>query len=132
MADEFSQAQILFAITHRPGPNFRPELPPTKQVGVAEHFAYVQALEASGAILLSGPMLAPGSGGLMVLSHGIGAPEAARIAEDDPATKSGLVIAEVVPWMITAGDAAAVPGPPETSSSAVPSRKPGDQPKSTA
>jgi uncharacterized protein YciI len=116
MADRFSDSPTLFIITHRPGPNFNPEVPQTEQEGVPDHFAYVQALEASGAILLSGPMLAAGAGGLMVLSPGTSAAEAATIAENDPAAKTELVIAEVVPWMITAGNISAVDGTARTDS----------------
>ncbi|AFJ34610.1 YciI family protein [Mycobacterium sp. MOTT36Y] len=104
MADQFDNRPTLFVIRHLPGPNFRPEVAPTEQDGVAEHFAYVRQLEESGAILLSGPLLAEGAGGLMVLSPRVDAAEASRIAENDPAIKSGLVVADVLPWMITAGD----------------------------
>jgi uncharacterized protein YciI len=104
MADQFGNSPTLFVVRHLPGPNFRPEVAPTEQDGVAEHFAYVQQLEESGAILLSGPMLAEGAGGLMVLGPHIDAAEAAGIAENDPAAKTGLVVTDVVPWLITAGD----------------------------
>lgn len=107
MSEEFGESSTLFVITHRPGPNFKPDVAPTEQEGVPEHFAYVQQLDSAGAILLSGPLLAEGAGGLMVLSSHIDAAEAATIAQNDPAAKSGLVIAEVVPWLVTAGDLAA-------------------------
>lgn len=114
MAEQFSESTTLFTITHLPGPAFNHDVPPTEQEGVAEHFAYVQSLEASGAILLSGPMLAEGAGGLMVLGPHITAVEAGAIARDDPAVQSGLVVAKVVPWLITAGDLSRLTPPTAT------------------
>jgi uncharacterized protein YciI len=111
MSEHFGKYPTLYVIAHRPGPKFKPGVAPTEQEGVPEHFAYVQQLEASGSILLSGPMLADGAGGLMVLSPHIGAAEAAAIAEGDPAAKTGLVSAEVVPWKITAGDVSKLTSP---------------------
>ena len=90
--------QIFCAIIHTPGPNWQSGTPYREQPGVGEHVAYMRQQLENGMLLIGGPFL-DDSGGMMVCSHADMA-KATELAEADPAVKSGLLKAEVKPWML--------------------------------
>lgn len=101
MASTEIPGEIHFAIFHRPGPAWDADREATEQDGIAEHFAYLSGLAETRTVILGGPFLAPGVGGLLVTRTGLDATEAREIAENDPAVKRGLITAEVWPWFVT-------------------------------
>lgn len=89
-----------FVIFHHPGPAWEAGKKPVDQPGVMEHFAYLQGIEKSGAIMFSGPFPS-GEGGMMILQQDVERAAAEKIASDDPAIRLGLITAEIRPWLIT-------------------------------
>jgi uncharacterized protein YciI len=94
-------APIRYVVFHLPGPAWRKDLTPFEQPGVAEHFSYVQAAFEDGRIELAGPFLVDGAGGMVITSKDTTEAEAIRLGGEDPGVRSGLIRAEVRPWMTT-------------------------------
>ncbi len=90
-----------FVVFHVPGPRWVPKRHPLQQPGVNEHFAYLAGAFESGKILMGGPFLAEDAGGMMILNTEISENEARTLAAEDPGVASGLIRAEVRPWMVT-------------------------------
>jgi uncharacterized protein YciI len=65
------------------------------------HFAYLQALKARGALLLSGPF-ADRTGGMVIISAA-SHPEAEAIAQADPLVANHVDTYELREWLITDG-----------------------------
>ena len=57
-------------------------------------------LQQAGKLALGGPFLDAGGGGMMIPEAGLSEQELTEFAQADPSVKSGLVKAEVRPWMI--------------------------------
>lgn len=66
--------------------------------GIQAHVDHYKNLRAQGKLAAGGPFLDV-AGGMMVLSDGVELEEALRIVEDDPAVRSGLLLAEVHSWL---------------------------------
>ncbi len=86
--------QVLF---HSPGEKWIDSLSFQKQPGVIEHVNYMATFLQSKKLVEGGPFL-DNSGGMMVLSGTT--EEAEKIANEDPAVKSGLLKVTVRPWMV--------------------------------
>lgn len=95
------ETAIRFVIFHRPGPAWQPRVEVLAQPGVFAHFQYLNAAFADGKIELAGPFLSENAGGMAILSAACTEQDARALAEADPAVKSGLIHAEVRPWMTT-------------------------------
>lgn len=92
--------EIRYVIVHRPGPAWVAGKPPFEQPGIAEHVAHFRQLQQQGKLALGGPFMDAGGGGMMVPEAGVGEAEITAFAQADPAVRSGLLIAEVRPWLI--------------------------------
>jgi uncharacterized protein YciI len=91
---------IRFTVIHTPGPNWIPGKSLFEQAGVREHVDHYSALLEAGKLALGGPHLDEKGGGMMIPAQGVSAEEVAAFAAADPAVKSGLLAAEVRPWLI--------------------------------
>jgi uncharacterized protein YciI len=98
---EIDKSQIRYVLRHLPGPAWRKDLDVFHQPGVAEHLGYLRGLEASGEIAMSGPFLAEGQGGMVILRLGLSEEQARDLGERDPAVRSGLIVVEINPWLVT-------------------------------
>jgi uncharacterized protein len=97
------QPATRFVIFHRPGPAWKPQVSVLEQPGVAAHFQYLQAAFAAGKIELAGPFPEGSSGGMIVMRPASTAADAQALVAGDPGVTSGLILAEVRPWMVTLG-----------------------------
>ena len=93
----------IFAICYRRGPNWV-EGKKISEQPLQKHLAYMNALRASGSLLLGGPFV-DDQGGLVIVSA-LDTDEAVRLAADDPAIHTGVMLADVHPWKVLAGEAA--------------------------
>jgi uncharacterized protein YciI len=89
---------VYHVLFHSPGPNWSPELSFQEQPGIREHVQYMSGLLQKGDLLMGGPFL-DNSGGMMV-SRIPTMEQALKVAEDDPAVKSGLLKVAVKPWLV--------------------------------
>jgi len=88
---------VFFVMMHAPGPKWVPGTPFREQPGIPEHVGYMHGLQEKGLLEMGGPFL-DDSGGMMV-SRAASREEVVRLAEADPAVKSGLLAVTVKPWM---------------------------------
>lgn len=91
---------IRFVVFHRPGPKWDSGKSMFDQVGVREHVEHYRELLAEGKLSLGGPHVDAAGGGMMIPAADVPEGEVRRFAEADPAVRSGLLIAEVRPWLI--------------------------------
>lgn len=91
---------VRFVVLHTPGPAWRPGQSLFEQPGIREHIEHYRQWQACGKLALGGPHLDARAGGMMVPAAGVPEAEVRQFAADDPAVKSGLLIAEVRPWLI--------------------------------
>jgi uncharacterized protein YciI len=91
---------VRFVVIHTPGPNWVPGKPVFEQDGVREHVEHYRKLLEDGKLALGGPHLDAKGGGMMVPAAGVSEDEIAAFAAADPAVKSGLLLAEIRPWLI--------------------------------
>ena len=90
-------------IIHKPGPMWSdPKLGFLDQQAIQAHIEHYRQLLARGQLFMGGPFLNDG-GGLMILSADAGVAEVAKFAQSDPAVRSGLLHAEVHPWLAFMG-----------------------------
>jgi uncharacterized protein YciI len=85
-----------YVVTQAPGPAWKPGVDFSGQP-LGDHFRYWSRLQ-SGPLVMGGPLL-DGSGGMIIL-NAPSADAALQIATDDPAVKTGLLIAAVKPWQV--------------------------------
>jgi uncharacterized protein YciI len=98
-----ADGETWVAIIHRPGPMWSdPGLGFLDQEGIQAHVQHYRQLLVRGMLFMGGPFLNDG-GGLMILSADIGLKEVAEFAQADPAVRSGLLHAEVHPWLAFMG-----------------------------
>jgi uncharacterized protein len=90
----------VFVVFHFPGPRWLPNQCPLLRPGVKEHFAFLSRAFASGQIALAGPFLSETTGGMVILDAKCTESEARALAFQDPGVVSGLIRAEVRPWMV--------------------------------
>jgi uncharacterized protein YciI len=86
-------------VFHAHGPRWNNMLHFREQEGVQDHVAYYGKAQADGLLSMGGPFL-DDSGGMMIFKSGIKLETAQAFANDDPAVKSGLLIAIVRPWYV--------------------------------
>jgi uncharacterized protein len=65
------------------------------------HLAHLAELHEAGHLLAAGPLSDDGFRGLLILN--VGADEARRLNEQDPAVRAGRFALKVIPWMVPAG-----------------------------
>jgi uncharacterized protein YciI len=86
------------------GPKWTPEK--TEQTAKIQegHMAHLNAMAASGQLVVAGPVGA-GAGDLrgILVFKGISTEEAVKMASEDPAVKAGRLIVEIVPWWVEKG-----------------------------
>jgi hypothetical protein len=63
--------------------------------------AYMRSIFDQGMIELAGPFLLDGAGGMVITSSECTESEAIRLGQQDPGVLSGMIRAEVRPWMTT-------------------------------
>lgn len=95
-----SMQDIRYVVFHRPGPAWQQGKSMFEQPGVREHVAHYRAWSEAGKLELGGPHLDSLGGGMMIPVAGISEEEVRRFASEDPAVKSGTLLAEVRPWLI--------------------------------
>jgi len=91
---------IRYVVFHKPGPAWLPGKSMFEQPGVHEHVAHYRQWLDAGKLELGGPRLDAGGGGMMVPVEGVSEDEVRRFASEDPAVRSGTLLAEVRPWLI--------------------------------
>lgn len=91
---------IRFVVFHTPGPNWQRGKSMFEQVGLQDHVAHYRKLLDGGQLVLGGPHIDEKSGGMMIPSSGVSEEEIKAFALADPAVKSGLLLAEVRPWLV--------------------------------
>jgi uncharacterized protein YciI len=91
---------IRFVVFHRPGPAWLPGKSLFEQPVVREHVAHYRQWLDSGKLELGGPHMDAVGGGMMVPAAGITEAEVSRFASEDPAVRSGTLVADVRSWLI--------------------------------
>ena len=91
---------IRFVVIHTPGPKWIAGKSLFEQPGVREHVEHYRTLLEAGKLALGGPHLDGKAGGMMIPAAGVSEAEIAAFAAQDPAVRSGLLLAEVRPWLI--------------------------------
>jgi uncharacterized protein YciI len=81
-------------------PNWQPNKSMFEQEGVAEHVAHYRQLLEAGKLEFGGPHIDQTGGGMMIPVTGIAEDEITAFANDDPAVRSGLLVATVRPWLV--------------------------------
>jgi uncharacterized protein YciI len=87
-------------VLHNPGPQWDKAKGPFEQPGLQEHINHYRKLLQDGKLELGGPFMDAAAGGMMIPAAGLGEDEIRKFAQDDPAVRSGLLRAEVRPWLI--------------------------------
>lgn len=91
---------IRYVVLHRPGPQWQAGKSMFEQSGLDAHVAHYRQWLEQGKLVLGGPHLDAGGGGMMVPEAGLAELEVSAFAQADPAVRSGLLVAEVRPWLI--------------------------------
>jgi uncharacterized protein YciI len=91
---------VRWVVLHLPGPAWQPGKGLFEQPGVREHVEHYRKLLAAGKLALGGPHLDARGGGMMIPAAGVPEAEIRQFAAEDPAVRSGLLVAEVRPWLI--------------------------------
>lgn len=91
---------VRHVIVHTPGPAWVAGKSPFEQPGIQEHVAHYRQWQQQGRLALGGPFLDGAAGGMMISEPGLSEKEIVEFAQADPAVKSGLLRAEVRPWLI--------------------------------
>ena len=88
--------QVMF---HRPGPAWRGGVPFTEQPDVGLHVAFMRGLHAEDRLVMGGPFVDEGGGGMAVVAFG-SVEDAERRALADPSVEAGLLTVSVRPWRV--------------------------------
>ena len=87
----------------RHGPKWTPERTPETEKLQADHMANINAMAATGKLVLAGPFENAGEyAGVFIFKVG-SLDEAKALAEGDPTVKAGRLIIDVHPWMVPQG-----------------------------
>ena len=87
-------------IFHLPGPAWVPGKSLFEQAGVRDHVDHYRKLLVHEKLFMGGPFLDGGGGGMMIAAEGASEQELLEFAQADPAVKSGLLVAELRPWLV--------------------------------
>jgi len=87
--------KTLFAITFRPGPNWKPGLPFIEQTKIKEHYAYVKGLFRDGHVFAGGGL---GKENGLIIFHARDQAEADAVLAADPMIRAGVFLGEVRPF----------------------------------
>lgn len=91
---------LRYVVLHSPGPKWKAGLPIFEQEGVHAHIAHYRPMLEDGRLVMGGPFLDGAAGGMMIPEAGISEAEIVAFANADPTVQSGLLKAEVRPWLI--------------------------------
>jgi uncharacterized protein YciI len=91
---------VRFVVLHTPGPKWLAGKTLFEQPGVREHVEHYRKFLEAGKLAQGGPHMDGKGGGMMIPAAGVTEQEVSKYAADDPAVKSGLLLAEVRPWLI--------------------------------
>ncbi|WP_201494826.1 YciI family protein [Rubrivivax sp. A210] len=91
---------VRFVVLHTPGPKWLAGKTLFEQPGVREHVEHYRKFLEAGKLALGGPHLDGMGGGMMIPTAGVSEEEVTKYAAEDPAVKSGVLLAEVRPWLI--------------------------------
>jgi uncharacterized protein YciI len=94
------QRDIRYVVIHTPGRLWQTDKSPFEQTGIRDHIEHYRKLLAAGKLELGGPHLDAKGGGMMIPSRNVSEEEIKAFANTDPAVKSGLLVAEIRPWLI--------------------------------
>ena len=92
--------ETRYVIFHAPGPRWLPGKSLLEQDGVQEHVNHFRQMQGNGRLFMGGPFLDGAGGGMMISEEGISEQELIEFAQADPAVKSGLLTAELRPWLV--------------------------------
>jgi uncharacterized protein YciI len=92
--------QQFVYLVHPPRPTFINDASPEEDALMGAHFQYLEALLASGRLIMAGPMLVEGGFGITIF-EAESEEEARRIADNDPAALAGLIRAELHPYRVS-------------------------------
>ncbi|HEX8863687.1 MAG TPA: YciI family protein [Actinomycetes bacterium] len=84
-------------VQHQPGPSWRPGVAFREQPGVERHFATMRGWLEDGVLLVGGPYLDEGGGGMVITRYPT-LEAAVTAANADPAVQASLLTALVRPW----------------------------------
>jgi uncharacterized protein YciI len=84
-------------VQHRPGPTWQPGVAFREQPGIERHFATMRRWLEDGVLLVGGPYLDDGGGGMVITRYPT-LEAAVTAANADPAVQAGLLTALVRPW----------------------------------
>ena len=91
---------IRFIVIHTPGPAWVQGKNFFEQPGLQAHVEHYAGLLAQGKLAMGGPFFQGPDGGMMIPAAGVSREEIEAFAQADPAVKSGLLKAEVRPWLV--------------------------------
>jgi uncharacterized protein YciI len=91
---------IRYVVFHSPGPRWQPGKPLFEQDGVQDHVNHYRPWAESGKLAMGGPFLDGAAGGMMIPSEAMPQAEIEEFAQADPAVRSGLLVAQVRPWLV--------------------------------
>lgn len=92
--------ETRYVIFHAPGPSWLPGKTLFEQDGVQDHVNHYRQLQREGKLFMGGPFMDGAGGGMMISEEGISEQELIEFAHADPAVKSGLLTAELRPWLV--------------------------------
>ena len=93
------QEGARFVVFHKPGPSWAPGVPAFEQAGLQQHVEHFRRLLEGGKLSMGGPFIDERSIGMMIADASVAHDEIRRLASEDPAVRSGLLIFEIRPWM---------------------------------
>lgn len=91
---------IRYVVFHTPGPRWQPGKGMFEQEGLPAHVAHYRKLLEAGKLVMGGPHVDGKAGGMMIPAAGLEEEEIKAFAAEDPAVKSGVLNAEVRPWLV--------------------------------
>ena len=91
---------IRYVVIHTPGPKWVAGKSFFEQPGLDLHIAHYRQLLEQGKLMAGGPFPQGPAGGMMIPEPGLSEQEITAFANADPAVVSGLLIAEVRPWLV--------------------------------
>lgn len=91
---------LRFVVFHMPGPKWISGKTLFDQPCVREHVEHYRKFLEAGKLAQGGPHIDSRGGGMMIPAAGVSEEEVATYAAEDPAVKSGRLLAEVRPWLI--------------------------------